>query len=350
MIGVEFRGETGYTRIEEIGRGEGMNSTVYRVFDARLNGEYAAKEISKANFMRGVDEYFTEAQTMAAADHPNVVPIRCCCETPEIISLIMPLYTRGSLGRLIQNGPLPPSDVLTIGRQFLLGLTKIHLVGRFHLDIKPSNVLFADAGHALLADFGQSCRVEDDGSANPPPMYHFAMPPEFFQYFTVVAQSDIYQAGVTLYRAVNGDPFFAPQKPAADDLADRIAAGKFPDRNAFLPHVPKRLRTVLRKAMSLESEDRYQSAQEFGNELGKVTVAHNWNVTGDINGSMEWRAKRRKKSDIIVRRRANGAAWNVELWQDSGKGERRVSRDAWRKCNSQKVADGYLKSVFELLG
>jgi hypothetical protein len=211
-------------------------------------------------------------------------------------------------------------------------------------------VLFGDDGRALLADFGQSCKVEADGSANPPPMYHFGMPPEFFMYYTVAAESDIFQSAVTLYRAVNGDPFFAPQKPKVSDLADMVTSGRFPDRKAFLPHVPKRIRTILRTGMSVDGEDRFRTAQEFANELGKIRTAHNWCVTGDINGSMEWRAQRPKRSELIVRRCPAGSVWNVELWQKGSSGERRTSRNAWRKCSSQKECDAYLKSLFELLG
>src|SRR5687768_10016202 len=97
----ERRAITGYRQLEEIGRCEGRNSRVFRIFDKRLNGEFVAKEIPRPVCPRSADDLYREATLMAAASHPNVVSIRSVCETKTLICLVMPHFANGSLARRI---------------------------------------------------------------------------------------------------------------------------------------------------------------------------------------------------------------------------------------------------------
>src|ERR1700693_6259500 len=98
-------GTISYTRVRQIGIGQGMNSEVYLADDPQLGGQVAAKEIVKSQFVNRVS-YFKEAQAMFAVAHDNVVAVQYACQTPNIISLVMPYYQRGSLADRICDRPL----------------------------------------------------------------------------------------------------------------------------------------------------------------------------------------------------------------------------------------------------
>jgi serine/threonine protein kinase len=79
---------------------------------------------------------------MFAVAHDNVIAVQYACQTPDMISLVMPYYRNGSLADRIQDRPLQLSETLRIAQGVLAGLAHIHLRRYIHFDVKPSNVLF----------------------------------------------------------------------------------------------------------------------------------------------------------------------------------------------------------------
>src|ERR1700730_2572036 len=106
-------GSISYTRVRQIGIGQVMNSTVYLADDPQLGGQVAAKEIEKSRFANQT-LYFDETQAMFAVAHDNVIAVQYACQTPDIISLVMPYYRKGSLADRIQDRPLQLSETQLI--------------------------------------------------------------------------------------------------------------------------------------------------------------------------------------------------------------------------------------------
>ncbi len=73
---MQIQGTITYTRTKQIGVGQGMNSVVWLVDDPQLGGQFAVKEISKSKLAFDPSRFWTEAQTMNAVGHPNIMPIR----------------------------------------------------------------------------------------------------------------------------------------------------------------------------------------------------------------------------------------------------------------------------------
>jgi serine/threonine protein kinase len=126
-----------YTKLKQIGIGQGMNSEVYLADDPQLGGKIAAKEIDKTRFANP-NRYFDEAQTMFAVAHDNVVAVQYACQTPTLISLVMPYYRKGSLADRIENCPLQLSEVQRVAQGVLAGLAHIHLAGYIHFIVRIS--------------------------------------------------------------------------------------------------------------------------------------------------------------------------------------------------------------------
>ncbi|MFE9845065.1 serine/threonine-protein kinase [Streptomyces goshikiensis] len=95
-----------------------------------------------------------EARAQARINHPNVVTIHHIVDEGEHPWLVMELLPGHSLGRRLEQGPLPPAEAARIGREVLAGLRAAHAGGIRHRDVKPANVLMRADGSAVLTDFG----------------------------------------------------------------------------------------------------------------------------------------------------------------------------------------------------
>ena len=302
-----------YQRIHQIGAGEGRNSIVYLARDEQFGGDIVVKEVPKADF-RLPERYFDEAQALYAARSQNVVPLHWASQTNDLICLAMPHYPQGSLARRIEHGPLLVREVVRIAQEVCAGAATVHRAQLLHLDIKPSNVLFNEVGNALLADFGQAVDVGNYGVATGSMrVYQLCAPPELLIGRGAAIPSDVFQLGMTLYRAANGSPFFHSQvlKAESDGLFGAIVAGKFPTRD-YLPHVPRTLRTVLSRAMSVDPAERYQSATELAEAVAAVRVELDWHVDMSDPDVTAWRADRDGRASIEVHRITRGRRYNVE--------------------------------------
>src|SRR5579884_586439 len=283
---MQVLGDISYTRRRRIGSSQGANSEVYEIDEPQLGGVLAVKEIDKTDLDPAA--YFKEAQTLHASKHENIVHIQYACATADKICLVMPLYTKGCVADRIKDGPMNQREAVGVSIAVLSALGHVHSKGYIHLDVKPSNVLFSDTDAPLLSDFGESRLLSKLGTVTGPRAYVWAYPPELYSAGVATVHSDIYQAGLLLYRMLNGDPVWHAQWPA-DHETDKMKAltlkGKLPNRNCFLPHVHQRLRTLVRKALQVDPAKRFNTAAEFRRALGRVHISADWIVETSSDGT-----------------------------------------------------------------
>lgn len=348
---MQVSGLTSYIKLQQIGVGQGMNSKVYLADDQQLGGQVAAKEIEKSRFANSAG-YFDETQTMFAAAHDNVVAVQYACQTPTMISLIMPYYKKGSLAERIQDRPLRLSEVQRVLQGVLAGLAHIHLTGYIHFDVKPSNVLFSKTDRPMVADFGQSRAISPIGVVTVPPLYMSAQPPETISTGVATTVADIYHTGLLMYRALNGDIFYTSQIPADDAVMEaKISRGKFPDRTRFMPHVPSRIRTLVRKALRVNPADRFQTATEMADALSRVNLILDWSVEPLQLGGFRWRALRPDQCDLVVEMTNQGKTWDVQIFTEKKNEPRRAKgrKENWQSGLSRDDAFAHLNDIFETL-
>ena len=155
-----------------------------------------------------------------------------------------------------------------------------------------------------------------------------------------------------MYRALNGDVFFKSQLPGdLHSLMAKIASGKFPDRKKFMPHVPSRLRTLVRKALQVKPSDRFQAATEMADALSRVRLILDWSVEPIASGGFRWSAKRPGQCDLIVEMTNRNGAWDVSSFTQRTGEPRRAKRkkNNWRRGLSLDDAYSHLNDVFETL-
>lgn len=336
-----------YERLNRIGVGQGQNSEVFLANDPQLGAQVAVKEILKAKLANTA--YFAEAQIMFASSHPHVVRVLYGCETPDRIGIVMPYYAKGSLVSRIATAPVSLGESIRIGLAVANGLRHIHTKGFLHLDVKPSNVMFDDRDEPLVTDFGQSRTVGPTGVVTAPPMYMWTMPPEVHTTAVADARADVYHVGVLLYRMVNGEPLYQAQLPALGPaLVAATTAGRFPDRTRFLPHVPQRLRGVIRRALAIDPLQRHATANALEADLSAQPLTDNWLVAVPSPGVTTWTAQRAGAATMIVELAPDGSQTSkTSVWTESGGARRARNRAAyWRNGLSATAADKHLRRVF----
>jgi eukaryotic-like serine/threonine-protein kinase len=137
-----------------------------------------------------------------------------------------------------------------------------------HRDVSPQNILISMRGHVRLADFGvaksrgQLHRPTETGEVKGKLSY---MAPEQVTSKNIDRRADVFALGCVLYEAVLGArPFHGP-----DALATmyKILEEELPRPSTIDPEVPPRLEQVLCKALEKDPNARYQTAEEFRDDL-----------------------------------------------------------------------------------
>jgi serine/threonine protein kinase len=273
--------------IRPIGNNEGKNSKVFLARDKQLDAELVVKqmEISKFN---NIDEYFLEAKILYDCKHPNIMEIQYASQDSNYIYLSMPYHKKGSLNSLIDKKHLTVREIIKYSLDLLSGVAYIHSKGLLHLDIKPTNVLLDQSDRAILTDFGLSRYIDENGVANQPINYTYHFDPEFLLHSGRTVLSDIYQIGLTLYRICNGnnilrEQFASLKIDSKNKLKEVILKGEYPKRDYYLPHIPNKLRRIIKKALDIDTSKRYNNVIQMMNDLSDIDENLDWNFTGDSN-------------------------------------------------------------------
>ena len=143
-----------YEIIRELG--EGGMAAVYLARDPNTERHVVVKVIKREY---GEDPEFRarfkrEAKTIAALEHPAIVPIYEFDEHEGQPFIAMRHMPGGSLLDRLQAGPLALPEIVRIVDRLADALDEAHVKGIVHRDLKPANVLFDPKGNAYLSDFG----------------------------------------------------------------------------------------------------------------------------------------------------------------------------------------------------
>ena len=230
-----------------------------------------------------------EAKLLTTITHPNVVPVTEVAEFAgydsalKVIELIMPFYPRGSVFDALARGErFSVAQARRHGIEALLGLAEIHdSYGILHRDGKSPNVLIDENGAARVGDLGVAVPMEQDGTAEAYPSAQLFSSPETFVTGRVSRASDLYQMGLVVFELVNG-PLPYDENPIGEVVA-RLEKGRRGPRPRDLrlsPHVPRRMRTVISKALSINPAERYATAGQMVDALRAVPLV-DWRLLVD---------------------------------------------------------------------
>lgn len=145
-----------------------------------------------------------------------------------------------------------------------------HLLGVFHLDLKPVNILCDLLGSPKVIDFGVSRSAEGDPAAERALLGtpEYMAPEQADPNRAADARSDIYALGVILYEVVCGQRPYAVDRTNRERLIRSIAHAEvsYPRRRDGVP-APKRLAGIILKAIEKDPTKRHATAHELATEL-----------------------------------------------------------------------------------
>lgn len=259
-------------------KSHGANSSLYLIEDTQLNQVFMLKQIDKTKIKES-SKYFDEVRKVKSLENKNIVKVNYAVYDDDNIYICMPYYKNGSLQDILQRRNLTVREIVKYSLEILSGLYYIHQKNMLHCDVKPSNILIDNRGVAVLADFGSSINVGDDGYGKLKSVYYKHIAPEQCYNSKIDKGVDIYQFGNTLYRMCNGEEEYNKQVKKSKTIAklkEEIVNGNFPIRKKYYPHIPKKLIKITEKCLNLDKNQRYQDVLEILNDMSRVDLNLDW--------------------------------------------------------------------------
>ncbi len=263
-----------YRVLGELGRG-GM-AQVYRGIHEHLQREVAIKELlpESVRDKETQSRFRREALALANFRHQNIVTLYDLVEKNESLFMVMEYVDGPTLASILKDGPLPPDATAILGARVASALDHAHFSRIIHRDIKPANIMINKAGEVKLMDFGIAKdegleQLTKEGIAIGTPSY---MSPEQVTGHPLDPRTDMFSLGVVLYECLTAQRPFVGN--TAGEVFARIRDGKYPPLAQVAPHVPKPLQKIVKKAMRVKLEDRYDDAAELRRDLELFLARH----------------------------------------------------------------------------
>src|SRR6266849_6093139 len=137
--------------------GRGGFAEVYLGEHVYLKRRAALKILHTSLEDEGVDQFLTEAQTLARLTHPHIVHVFDFAVEQGTPFLAMDYAPRGTLRQLHPRGScLSLPTTVSYVKQVAAALQYAHNHQVIHRDVKPENILLGSNQDVLLSDFGIS--------------------------------------------------------------------------------------------------------------------------------------------------------------------------------------------------
>lgn len=228
--------------------------TMVSVFTGDLN----------THFEHGLAKFLDEAKTLAQfSNHPGIVGVRDFFKENGTAYLVM-YYLEGIDFKQYlesQGGKIPYETALMIMLPVMDALREVHRTGTLHRDISPDNIYITAEGQVKILDFGAARHAVSEFSKSISVILKPGFAPEE-QYRSKGKQgpwTDIYATAATLYRALVGH--------VPPESLDRLEEDTIVPPSSLGVNIPQKAEAALMKALSVKALERFQSMEEFQNEL-----------------------------------------------------------------------------------
>jgi hypothetical protein len=235
------------TLLRPIGRG-GMGE-VWIARDATRGEDVVAKILPADAPEERVALLRREARLVRKLKHPGIVPVYAFERGPHGSAVLLRHMKGGDAGRL---RGAPPLQVVRLAREVAEALAHLHGLGVVHRDVKPTNVLLDEAGHAHISDFGiaaVAAPIDDERLTLHGGGSRASMSPQQRAGEAATPADDVYALGALLYELVSGRPPFS-----ADATDDEVGTEPPPLEP---PHsIPPRLHSLIASMLARDPVER----------------------------------------------------------------------------------------------
>lgn len=258
-----------------------------------------------------------EAQLLNLSQHAHIVKVRSAAEWQDTsgqdhLLIEMEYVPGGSLEDAIKN-EIAIGELVALLKNVLFALDHAH-PNVIHRDVKPANILLGGGGQ--LSDFGIAM-VAATGVSVSNLQYVLNRAPECFAPSnTFDVATDIYAAGLTLFRALNlitdwkGTLLSTFGNPPG--VISKMRAGTLIAGIGFHARAPQQLRKIVKKACADQPAKRYASAAAFRDALEGLKLARNWERTSSERWECHYKGSR---EELIIN--SGRAAFEVDYTRNS---------------------------------
>ena len=225
--------------------------------------------------------FLDEARTACTLSHPNIAQIYDVGESDDgLLYMAMELVageTLATINRTLrdQHERFSNEALFAIGIWTASALEPVHALkteggatGLVHRDISPHNLLLSATGSLKLIDFGIAKAATNRNLTMPGVTKGKAgyFSPEQAMGKRLDGRSDLFSLGVTLYKLASGSTPFDDHKAIGERHA-ALVRGQWKDLDEVYPGMPGPFYEVVRRALMLKPEERYQTARAMREAL-----------------------------------------------------------------------------------
>ncbi len=257
LLGVRFG--DGYQVLREIARGAAAR--VYLASDGRR--VLAVKVFPEGDGARAD----RELRFGAGLDHPNLNPVLERLRLAGHPAVAMPFVAARRLNAWLPTATL--ADRLAAIDGLLAGLGHLHAHGVVHRDVKPENLLVTREGRAVLLDYDLAIRLDDPHDRRTAAGTVAYLSPEQSRGEPAEPASDLYAAGVLLYRVLTGEVPFAG---SVEEVMEGHRSGAIPPPSSFDPGLAG-FDAAVARLLHKRAAQRYADADAVREALRSVAPA-----------------------------------------------------------------------------
>lgn len=252
-----------------------------------------------------VANFQNEAVALDRVRHPNIISRLGHGTAIDLANttfhyLVLEYLPGGDLAALARNHPLPINQAISYLEQVCAGLAHAHKCGVIHRDIKPQNLLLtADHKTVKIADFGVARLESTEGAITRVGTNIYSAPEHnplvqtaqldtgalVARHAPLTAAADVYSLAKTTYTLLAGE---SPRRFAQHSIKE------LPESLSD-EHWAEAVLRVLQKATQTRPAERYQSVEEFWDELAEASLR----PTEPLS-KVEPTARRRPSADFEV--------------------------------------------------
>ncbi len=213
-----------------------------------------------------VRNFVTEAHSVANLKHDNIIHVHQIFEENRTAYIAMDFIDGPDLLDMMESDKrLTPRQIQKLTLTMLDAIGYVHRLGMLHRDISPDNILIDRSGEPVLIDFG-AVRVHIQKTQQTLTRMKFVKDGYSPQEFYVAGAeqgtySDLYALAASMYHLIRGE--------APVDGQTRLEALDKDEPDPYTPLVgkvkgyPQNFLAAVDKALSVQPEDRLQTAQEW---------------------------------------------------------------------------------------
>ena len=298
--------------------GHGGMGTVYAAVrdDDQYRQQVALKLVKRGMDTQSVLRRFRhERQILASLEHPHIARLLDGGTTDEGLPyFVMEHITGQEITRYCETHKLSIPERLQLLRQVCAAVQYAHQKLIIHRDLKPSNILVTEDGQAKLLDFGIAKLLAPDDSAEASARTATGLAmmtpdyasPEQVRGESVTTATDIYGLGAVLYELLT---FQRPRRFTSYSAAEieRVVCETptaKPSAVATSPRLRRQLSgdldNIVLMALRQEPERRYQSAEQFSDDLLRHMEGRPVRARRDTHGYRAGKFVRRHKLGLAA--------------------------------------------------